>query len=434
MSFIMVLTLSGSLMYILYLIVRRCFKDKFEEQSYYRLLKINIFYFLIPLPFLKEIYAKFFYILTGTNDENFSVYYSQEDMLIFVEDAKIFLNKAVKVNAFIIGIWVLGTMAVCLCFVNGYMNRRNLLINCDSVDMPHVQSIFESLKKEYKINANAKLKICDAKISPFTIGFIKPIIFYSGEATMEEHQMMLTHELIHIKNGDLFWKFTGLVVVIAHWYNPFAWLLRKELDKVCEYACDEKVVCDKNDQYSKKYAVLLIKNVLRKKGEILEVSLSKDAQEVERRMMKVLIKGSKKNNFWGMVLAIGLFVINSVTVFAYEDVEVLRGWSEEFHDCDIAFTPDGEVLMYSMPEVESYKYVYDFQFVDEEGNIFAVHEDVEACVECTHSYVSGTVQKHVKSSGEGCRIYYYNAKRCTKCGDVVLNDFLYDIGYDVCTH
>ena len=43
-------------------------------------------------------------------------------------------------------------------------------------------------------------------------------------------------------SDDMFYKWLIQIVVCVHWFNPFVYLLEKEVNKSCELSCDEKAL------------------------------------------------------------------------------------------------------------------------------------------------------------------------------------------------
>ncbi len=69
---------------------------------------------------------------------------------------------------------------------------------------------------------------------------------------------IFVHELIHYKQRDMFYKWLIQIVVCAHWFNPFVYLLEKEVNKSCELSCDEKVISVLDDKARREYGDTLI--------------------------------------------------------------------------------------------------------------------------------------------------------------------------------
>lgn len=438
MNYIFTMALSGSSLFLVYGFLRLVLYGRMSEKWYYRLLKVTALYFLIPLPYLKKLYVNFLDTWQkGALHVQGKVYY-QEDWIIFVNDNFLKLNNTLKIQGAILSMWVLGVLLVGLGFLVLYFRRRKILKTCYKMDVPEGEVLFrKQMCQCYDIHADVQFMYY-SKNSPFTIGFRRPIVFYDYKASSEIKEMLLAHELIHIKRIDTLWHLVSILVVAMHWYNPLAWWFKYELEEICEYSCDEQVVWDKDEAYRKRYAGIILKYATEQKGEALTVGFAKPAKEVKRRMKKVLDKTKKLPKIAATMIMAVVVALNSLTVFAYEDVKVARGdifEDEVFEEGDFAFIPAGEELVWKNPDyVENYVLHYDTQFVDIEGNVYEIQEDVEVCATCVHNYVEGMLQRHVKYSDGSCKVYFYNALRCTKCGDVTDEEYVNAVTYDVCVH
>lgn len=95
--------------------------------------------------------------------------------------------------------------------------------------------------------------------TPMLMGLVRPVVvlpclFLEGEAL----EALLSHELTHWRRHDLWVKRMAVAVSVLHWFNPAAWWLLGQLDRVCELACDE-TVCRGWDQARRaRYGQLLL--------------------------------------------------------------------------------------------------------------------------------------------------------------------------------
>src|SRR6185295_11607197 len=60
----------------------------------------------------------------------------------------------------------------------------------------------------------------------------------------ETYQQILLHEKVHILQGHSFDIILSEMVLIFQWFNPFAWIYRKELEKNLEFLTDDQVLRD----------------------------------------------------------------------------------------------------------------------------------------------------------------------------------------------
>ena len=440
MNYVFTMTLSGSCIYLAYRMIRKIAGEQLSEKWYYMLLKVTALFYLIPLPFLKQIYTGLLEPWSKAASDNPVFYFGHDESVVFMSDHYIQFNHYMKVQGTILLIWIFFAVLVGACFWGCYLKRRLQIAKmCRDFKLsPEDSKVVAKVSQKLQVHTRVQFMPCIKGKSPFTIGFFKPLVFLDLAAPEEEKELLLKHELIHIKRGDMFWHFASILVVAMHWYNPLAWWFRAELKRVCEYACDETVLqgCDKLTR--SKYARILVVYQTEKEGEILEAGLSKAGQETEKRIMKILSMKKQLPVAVSAMLLVAVVALNSLTVFAYEDVKVARGEGYEdgeFINFDFALIPEGGNLVWENPEyVEDYVYHYDVQFVDEDGDVYEVQEDMVPYWNCEHDFVNGTLQRHEKNSTGGCKVYFYDAVYCILCGYMPERTLTYVGEYIVCTH
>lgn len=439
MNYIFTMTVSGTCIYLAYMLIRRIVGDRLAEKWYYMLLKATVVYFLIPLPFLKQFYTWVYGIWSGKAWLLQVMYYAKEEMVVFKGEGFLYLNDTAKLQGTILLFWTVGVLGICAWFLADYIQKRRFLerVRGEEEHRQEEKMFREELCRRLHVCRQVKFINRSGENSPFTIGFCKPVVFYDFAAPKEEKELFLAHELIHIQRGDMVWRFIGILVKAMHWYNPLAWIFVKELEKVCEYSCDELAIQGSDAALRHRYVQILI-NYQTEKGAVLRVNLTKEGEETKKRMKKVLNKTKKLSVAASATIVGAVVALNSLTVFAYEDVKVARGEifeDESFANADFGFTPLGEELLWEdTVNMDDYVHYFNTQFVDVDGNAYEVHENADNCAVCDHNYVEGILQRHMKNSDGGCRVYFYNALRCTKCGNVTNEEYIGDRGYPVCPH
>ena len=147
---------------------------------------------------------------------------------------------------------------------------------------------------EEKLNIKTRVEIsCNPLIaSPMLIGFFRPrIILPAHEWEDKELSYIFVHELIHYKQRDMFYKWLIQIVVCAHWFNPFVYLLEKEVNKSCELSCDEKVISVLDDTARREYGDTLIsflKSNNLYKSSLASVTLTEGAEQLKERLGAIM--------------------------------------------------------------------------------------------------------------------------------------------------
>ena len=147
---------------------------------------------------------------------------------------------------------------------------------------------------EEKLNIKTRVELsCNPLIaSPMLIGFFRPrIILPVGEWEDKELSYIFVHELTHYKQRDMFYKWLIQIVVCVHWFNPFVYLLEKEVNKSCELSCDEKVISILNEKAKREYGDTLIsflKSNNLYKSSLASVTLTEGAEQLKERLGAIM--------------------------------------------------------------------------------------------------------------------------------------------------
>ena len=107
-----------------------------------------------------------------------------------------------------------------------------------------------------KSTGPGKAKLCyhNGVFSPLVFGFWKKTIALP-ENIIEDYDddevyLMLRHEAVHILHHDSTKKLLLLLVCGLNWFNPFMYMLKKNMDESMEQLCDFDTFIDKNDDYA----------------------------------------------------------------------------------------------------------------------------------------------------------------------------------------
>lgn len=427
------MSLSGSLLLLFYYLIHNkiwLFSYKLQDI----LLKGSVLYFLVPLVFLEPLYkAVLGYLSVDMSQKADGIY---EYVYYYSEiNGTSHFSTAYKLQVgFLIG-WFLVALTILLVRVGCYIRNKKRLLN---VAKPITEgSIFELLEKvRLELNIKRRIRLYDVQVTPFTMGVLHPIICFDASEDMVQLEMTFQHECKHIKRLDVFTRQLVSLVVSIHWFNPLVYLLHKKTEWISEVCCDEAVTKKYNKREKATYAQMLLEHIeIKSPAPVFYSALSKNAKSIEERI--IIIMKSKTRTKFQTALAVMLlgivFFMDSWTVLAYPHAVEISGETSD------TFSPDEKFVFMEdwgeSPLEDGYIFLSEEQFVDEEGNVYPVYEEgISTMAMCRHTWVSGKVQKHVVNTNGGCTIYSYSAKRCSRCGDVVLGERLNTQINEVCLH
>lgn len=84
----------------------------------------------------------------------------------------------------------------------------------------------------------------DAVSAPMVFGLVKPKILLPMHKKLSDRQrqMVIAHERAHIKRGDLILFSCLDLICIVFWFNPFVWLMARQMKYEAELLCDGAVL------------------------------------------------------------------------------------------------------------------------------------------------------------------------------------------------
>ncbi|MDE6601415.1 MAG: M56 family metallopeptidase [Lachnospiraceae bacterium] len=452
MEYLLVMSLSGSTMTGIHLLLRRLLKDKACARLYNLLARVAILYYLIPLPYLKKHYIAVVRVLWPRSMLGISrVPLTWRNHIVHTEGT-MHVNIFAGIQTAAVIVWLLGVCALLAGQVVEYVRlARAAAQYADRAMTPEQRKFLDGLKHQYGIRRRVFLYEATAEERTITFGFFRPVIVCSRDVTSREAELLVRHELVHIRRMDVLWKLFMHLAVMLHWCNPMVWILRRDFNQVCECSCDEIVMQGKSKEEVKEYLRLMIEEAREKKTDKVSVrwksGFGGEAQKIKERMEN-LMKRKKWNRVAAVALVAALTFANSMTVFAYRDTfhrELTENASSEeiegmLEDDTFLFVPegtDGEARReLSQPEVSDIlqDFLYENQFTDEEGRIYPIMEDDGIEPHCDHSFVSGVAATHRKLSGGGCLVIEFYAQRCSKCGYVIQGSEISRTTYTTCPH
>ena len=105
-----------------------------------------------------------------------------------------------------------------------------------------------------------KVMLCPGIRTPLAAGLLRPYILLPQDMDLQDKERLrfvITHEMVHIRRWDLWWKGLALLCRCLHWFNPLVWLLPALLEGDMERSCDEACLEHLGSGQKKRYALAL---------------------------------------------------------------------------------------------------------------------------------------------------------------------------------
>ncbi len=443
MKLLLLMSASGSLMVVFYFLFKVFVKGRVSAKWRYRMLKAALFFYLIPVQAVKTQWKSIYYNCYTHRD--IQVQWLNGDIIQFIGgDLQGYsingTEKYLCVATLIITVVVIS--GGILIYAGKY---RTVLHHPAGRNDSRIEEALRGQKDRMGIKRKIACRVYSGSKDAFTMGVFRPIVVLDDKVcSKDEGEMLIRHELLHIKNWDGLIKLLGIAAMAAHFFNPFVYYLFYELSVVSELACDEKVISQMSEEYVKKYCGLLLRIAQGKKG-LYTVSFGRGGKKIVKERIEMMLNSKSRKKGWqifsGVLLSFLVVMVSSMTTFAYEPPAVLelegseKEVEHEHREVDRLFVADGCEAENSFWDIDTYEISFggsDIFFIDEQGNRYDLTGNSGRVI-CSHTFVSGKYNEHVKN-GTGCTVTIYNAQICRKCEYVKVGNLYSQTKYEICPH
>lgn len=169
---------------------------------------------------------------------------------------KLNIGTGLYVYQILLVLWLTGTVGLLLRMLNQYMRIiryfGSLETTKDEMILNELRGISGNKSPDIVQTAAVKIPCC---IGVYRKRIILPDKIYSRE---ELHYIIL-HEYLHLQNNDFLTKLLVNVMCVIYWWNPFVYLLKKDLNQSMEMRCDALATMGLSRQQNSNYLAVVLK-------------------------------------------------------------------------------------------------------------------------------------------------------------------------------
>lgn len=437
------MSVSGSVFFLGYLLLDFLTHEMLPASFRYFLLKLGGLFFLVPFPLVKSLVQSWLFHCENGILKTDEYYFFDIDHSIKLIDEGFIFPQLLDSQKVLIGLWagivILIILSQAYRFYLFRHNLRKYLLPFDNCD-----DLLDSIKADMNITKKVSVYYCGAEISPFTCGVKSPIIILTSLVTDDSEELILRHELQHIKSHDLIYRIAALFIVLIHCFNPLSYLFLKELKEVQEMNCDEKLTVTFSNNERMKYGKAIIAVSARARA------FSAPALYFSGNSKSFLIKRIRKISVPGrirklqMALAtVVLCLFAAVPVSAYSpEIIDLRNFSSDIQNgieevtwMEFEFDSSSDTgSAITIPEDENFFSDCNQYFLLEDGTVILLPDrNIQLFSGCKHSFKTGVLKKHI-SNGKSCTVNQYRGEICTKCNYIKNKTLVNSLYSPVCPH
>lgn len=147
--------------------------------------------------------------------------------------------------------WLIGMLAVLMLSLLRQRSAASLIHSESHTPSQSIVTLARQVQHMLAIKPNTvEVKASLISSGPLVTGLTKPIVllpeWFETDYTAAERKFALTHEMMHIKRGDLWTLYVATIFIALQWFNPLAWLALKAFRTDQEAACDADVLALRN--------------------------------------------------------------------------------------------------------------------------------------------------------------------------------------------
>lgn len=313
------MSVSGGLLILILLFGKKLLKDKISRQWQYYIWMIVILRLLLPFGPEVNMLGKIYQVVdravsqeasllrqplssnisdvgsTSVIEDNESVNSLSEDVATLhpLQDAAALLMNHIWL------IWLMAALVLLIRKITIYQGFiRYIHVGMTPISDIEILNRLSIVAEQSGIKKPIELCVNPFISSPLLIGFFHPCIVLPGEDISEkDFQYIVLHELTHYKRWDMFYKWLVQVTVCLHWFNPLVYFMSREINRACEFSCDEAVLAKIECGSAQDYGNTLLSAmaaVERYRKDFGAVTLSGNKQLLRERLV-VIMRFKKKS-------------------------------------------------------------------------------------------------------------------------------------------
>lgn len=251
--------------------------------------------------------------------------------------------RTIPVTALLSALWLFGVLAAALVQGGGYLLARRRLLRDARPDLEAEAGQTAAslgLKRAVPVRRSRQVR------TPMVLGLLRPVLLLPEGQAVDE--VVLCHELTHLKRLDLAYKALLVAACWLHWFNPLVWWMSQAASENLELCCDDDVAAGRDAAFRRKYGELLLSTAEEKPGPTLSSRFGGSKQAMRDRLTNLFVK-KKRGRLLACTAVAVLILVGGLVACegqpAMTDMEAVNALLE-------SVSYDGQELSFTIPEGE----------------------------------------------------------------------------------
>jgi len=146
----------------------------------------------------------------------------------------------------IVLVWLTGVLLLSVRLLFGWLRAHSIAKKNATEAAPEWQRSARRLAQALKMNRAVQLLESVAVEVPTVIGWLRPVVLLPATSltglSTEQMEMILAHELAHIRRNDFFINLMQAVIETLLFYHPAVWWISNRIRVEREHCCDDVAV------------------------------------------------------------------------------------------------------------------------------------------------------------------------------------------------
>jgi len=197
-------------------------------------------------------------------------------------------------------IWAAGVLITLFIKMYTIIRFKKKIVRSTPINNAEILQMMESNRKLIKLRRKVTIQECPYIDAPATYGIINPKIIlpfgFINTLPKDKQNLIILHELYHIKKIDVAKNYLWLMAAILYWFNPLVPYAHSKYINDTELHCDTLVLRAFKDDKCRLYSQSLLDVVKLSNGEIklpIALSFCEDRSNLRKRVEN-MIKPTKK--------------------------------------------------------------------------------------------------------------------------------------------
>ena len=257
--------------------------------------------------------------------------------------------RTIPVTALLSALWLFGVLAAALVQGGGYLLARRRLLRDARPDLEAEAQAGQTaaslgLKRAVPVRRSRQVR------TPMVLGLLRPVLLLPEGQAVDE--VVLCHELTHLKRLDLAYKALLVAACWLHWFNPLVWWMSQAASENLELCCDDDVAAGRDAAFRRKYGELLLSTAEEKPGPTLSSRFGGSKQAMRDRLTNLFVK-KKRGRLLACTAVAVLVLVGGLVACegrpAMTDQEAAEALNESV---DFSLNAEGMNLSFTLPEGE----------------------------------------------------------------------------------